>query len=521
MGDLIKVSKEELQQRYDARNGQWLYNIARGIDLEAIVPRLVSKSIGCCKKFPGRNAITAIGTLNHWLSELAQEIGERLEQDEEENNRRPKQMVVSFIQDIRGADVSSSRSVNLTTIEQEKIAADALDVLKRNTEKFFKTPDNQSLLNNPIKFLGLNVGKFENIDTKRTNTIQNMFQRTIDSKKAEIIANVDEGEKKEVDGIDEKSETGTEAQTSKESAKDDSNLGFFARYRIEKLEREKVEAEAAKLAEQQRQEECSDDENDDSRDKFDNEWLQAELDNTTQVDGDHEASTTLDTMSMVTESTVPKATEPIVSTAPAKHDYTMTYAEFYCPAPPKQLPKIKCDQCGKMINEPDIQVHQDAHYAYQISQEQRTEYQNQLKRTIPAPATPVALKKPKTTNAKVQTPVKMPSIQQFLKKSEETEVIASTSHTADDDLVKCDECGKVIHTIDLLEHTDFHAAQKLHDEMMRADMANRMNNNSNAITTKTGSTTKTTKTKKKAAGKCKSNAKTKRNISSFFQSKDD
>lgn len=38
----------------------WLYNIARGIDNEPVSVRLVSKSIGACKKFPGKQAITSL-----------------------------------------------------------------------------------------------------------------------------------------------------------------------------------------------------------------------------------------------------------------------------------------------------------------------------------------------------------------------------------------------------------------------------------------------------------------------------
>ena len=35
----------------------WLYNIARGIDNEPVIARLISKSIGACKNFPGKQAI--------------------------------------------------------------------------------------------------------------------------------------------------------------------------------------------------------------------------------------------------------------------------------------------------------------------------------------------------------------------------------------------------------------------------------------------------------------------------------
>ena len=42
----------------------WLYNIARGIDSEPVTPRLVSKSIGACKRFPGKQAIVDLETVS-------------------------------------------------------------------------------------------------------------------------------------------------------------------------------------------------------------------------------------------------------------------------------------------------------------------------------------------------------------------------------------------------------------------------------------------------------------------------
>ena len=45
-------------------NRHWLYNIARGIDSEPVTPRLVSKSIGACKRFPGKQAIVDVETVS-------------------------------------------------------------------------------------------------------------------------------------------------------------------------------------------------------------------------------------------------------------------------------------------------------------------------------------------------------------------------------------------------------------------------------------------------------------------------
>ncbi|TMW49602.1 hypothetical protein DOY81_005320 [Sarcophaga bullata] len=173
IGELLKFTEAELQRKFDDKNGTWLYNICRGIELEAVTPRFYSKSIGCCKKFPGRNNISGLKTLKHWLKELANEINERLEKDVIENNRRAKQMVVNYVQEFDKEDISSSRSAPLLNYDVEALADISLEIIKANTKQFFRA-GSESVLNNPIKFLGISVGKFETISNSQNN-IQEMF----------------------------------------------------------------------------------------------------------------------------------------------------------------------------------------------------------------------------------------------------------------------------------------------------------------------------------------------------------
>lgn len=195
LGQLCKFSEGELQRKYDEKNGwvyphfpipiiktlnfglfrgsTWLFNIARGIDLEAVTPRFYSKSIGCCKKFPGRNNITGLKSLQHWLGELSSEINERLEKDFIENNRKAKQMVVQYIQDIDGQEVASSRSTSLKDYDKESLAKFALELIRSNTKTFLRA-ESDSALNNAIKFLGISAGKFETVSNAQ-NKLQEMF----------------------------------------------------------------------------------------------------------------------------------------------------------------------------------------------------------------------------------------------------------------------------------------------------------------------------------------------------------
>lgn len=512
MGDLTRFSKEELQRRYDERSGQWLYNIARGIDLELVTPRLVSKSIGCCKKFPGRNAISAITTLNHWLNELANEIIERLEQDEMENSRRPKQMVVSYVQSINNVDISGSRTVNLTSIDLEKVVADGLDVLKKNTDVFLK-PGDSTVLNNPVKFLGFSVGKFESTDVKKNNTIQNMFQRTIDSQKNDVKngkkeseTNADDDEKSEND-ITEKENVIPELSQIKP---EDMKKSIFYRYHQMKQQKQAEEERAlreaqerAALEQKQEDNENGSEENEENEDNtsdeentFQNEMLMEELENNGQSTEQPRNS---------------NSPRPSTSTS-SKPNYTDTYAEFYKPSE-VQIPKVECTQCGQKVNAYEIQVHMDEHLAFQLTQEERQEFRSTLKRVTPTPAP--AAKKPKTTtNAKSKTSSNVPSIQKFLVKpgQDDSMAIPSTSTAEDVETEQCTECGRNIPITELFEHMDYHAAKKLHDELMRSDsLANRTNNNT---ISQNVSSSKTKKSKKTSSSTGNSAVK---NIASFFQ----
>ncbi|CAO1416185.1 unnamed protein product [Diamesa hyperborea] len=179
MNDLLVFSEIELKQRFEERVGSWLYLMARGIDLEQVTPKFNAKSISCSKRFAGKNAITSIHTLNHWLKELSQEIIERLEKDSLENDRTSRHMTVSFTQQIGNKDVASSRNcpLNGTTVNAfdiDRMTKETFDTIRRSTDKFLKG-EGMVIMTNPIKFLGITAGKFENNDSS-SGSVQSMFK---------------------------------------------------------------------------------------------------------------------------------------------------------------------------------------------------------------------------------------------------------------------------------------------------------------------------------------------------------
>lgn len=161
MGDLLQYSLQYLQKRFDEKTGLWLYNIARGIDNEPVTTRLVSKSIGACKKFPGKQAITSLDVLRHWAGELSEEVCERLEEDRTENERRATLAVVCYHYYQNKTTVTQSRSYTLNSYKPERMANRCVEIVSKST-------------NCPIAYLGISAGKF--IPAKGSDNFRNFFK---------------------------------------------------------------------------------------------------------------------------------------------------------------------------------------------------------------------------------------------------------------------------------------------------------------------------------------------------------
>uniref|UniRef100_A0A1J3FT85 DNA polymerase eta n=1 Tax=Noccaea caerulescens TaxID=107243 RepID=A0A1J3FT85_NOCCA len=87
VGDLLQFSETKLQEHYGVNTGTWLWNIARGISGEEVQGRLLPKSHGSGKTFPGPRALKSLSNVKHWLNQLSEELSERLSSDLEQNKR--------------------------------------------------------------------------------------------------------------------------------------------------------------------------------------------------------------------------------------------------------------------------------------------------------------------------------------------------------------------------------------------------------------------------------------------------
>ncbi|XP_058819374.1 DNA polymerase eta [Topomyia yanbarensis] len=478
MADLVKFPEKLLQSHFDERIGSWIYLMAKGIDLEAVTPKFNSKSIGCCKRFPGKNAIVGLATLKHWLGELAVEIQERLEKDMEENNRIAKQMTVSYSQQFGDNDVSSSRSVPILTYDAEKIATDALEAIKRNTDTFLKT-GSDSVLKNPIKFLGISAGKFDDNSVRKNGGLREMFSNI--SSKAQVK------ELKETDHVEKSPQTVTVDK------KDITSFFQMASCRKElandvqpgthDLKSSQTDSDKDHLTESSKRAEDHDDsthlnsENvDNTEENIPNNFLNATL---PLEEGDTPQPSTSRTHHIIeTNPMIPSSSnfdcprEEITNSTDqtAYDDYRHTYAE-YCQVP--NVPEIifkACPECGKSIPEREAQAHLDFHLALQLSEKQREEYRNELKCKFSSPK----------VKDKIPTPTMKTKLTQFLSPI----VVQSTTTSTMSE--KCAECGKLIATENLSDHMDYHVARKLQLELNQLEMRTvtvPMTQTSKAITT--------------------------------------
>uniref|UniRef100_A0A3Q1HC56 DNA polymerase eta n=1 Tax=Anabas testudineus TaxID=64144 RepID=A0A3Q1HC56_ANATE len=183
MGDLTRFSQAELGQHFGEKTGQWLYDLCRGIEFEAVKPRQLPKSIGCSKNFPGRTSLATKDQVQHWLYQLALELEERLTKDREANGRVAKLLTVGVRQLGDKRPSSFSRCCALVRYEATKISSDSFAIIKSlNT-----AGNQQTTWTPPLTLLHLSASKFSDapsaggiagfLSSDVTST-QNMFSTT-------------------------------------------------------------------------------------------------------------------------------------------------------------------------------------------------------------------------------------------------------------------------------------------------------------------------------------------------------
>ncbi|CAH2074664.1 unnamed protein product, partial [Iphiclides podalirius] len=519
MGELQRFTEKELQAKFDEKNGTWLYNIARGVDLEPVQARFKPKSIGCCKQFRGRSALCDLDGLRKWLGDLGKEIEERLEGDAAEGERVPRQMVVSFAQQVSGRDVASSRSYNFSLEDRlvaELFSRKALELVLDGAEGAKpKEGEPNRQLKAPIKFLGISVGKFEELsDNKSTKKIKDYFSCAASTKvdpsenvqekaKKNILedknVNTDEGKAHVFRKFFQNESASDKIDTSKaidqtETKKNDENVlessvkkrsdenvlesplekqeSFFARFL--KNENGKTASEevvdAEKSVEVSRppttaciiDSNCGEASNDSANSGS---TIEMEINKSISLFDEDQADIErvsgmrqLLNKSKLIEETCDETErirlkQPRVLTNPSiKHN------------PRAEIETFKCSECGKAVEMSQIDTHADYHLALKLREEER-----EIRRRETANKGKEKENQRKSELVKVK-----PAQEEPLGKSEAIPSISNYFMKIDESVPTetCSECGKRIPLAKFTEHLDFHEAQKLSRELNNKSVQN-------------------------------------------------
>ncbi|XP_065831259.1 DNA polymerase eta-like isoform X2 [Oscarella lobularis] len=183
VGELCAFEASKLRELFGDKNGFWLYNVCRGLDNEPVRPRQLPKSIGCSKNFPGPTKLVSHEQVKYWLLVFAEEICERLDEDQAENNRIAKRLTVNCSPDGRR---SFSRACPLTHYDASRLADDALAALVKGKDSRSVLDDiKPSRSRGPTPWapslvcLGMAAAQFEDIPSNAASRIDRFLSADV------------------------------------------------------------------------------------------------------------------------------------------------------------------------------------------------------------------------------------------------------------------------------------------------------------------------------------------------------
>ena len=169
VGDLAKLSLNEIHRSYDDKTSQWLYNIAKGFDADEVKNRDLPKSIGCGKNFRGPEILDSKEKVEFWMKQLCEELEIRLNKDKVSNKRVARCLTVSVNQEGLGHRTLSG---NLPSYEMTKVVRQAMSLIAKLNEAKDKKLWKPRLVN-----LSVSTSKFEEDGLSGKNiSVANYFE---------------------------------------------------------------------------------------------------------------------------------------------------------------------------------------------------------------------------------------------------------------------------------------------------------------------------------------------------------
>ena len=161
--ELLKFSQADLISRYGDKTGQWIYNIARGMDFEPVKHRSLVKQSACSKNFP--QGIKLVSELEKWVKDLSDELEERLSFELSDNKRIPTQFSTHMRLKQGG---STSVQMPLLKCDVEHITASAVKCINK------KLTPHEGRYSDVVYMLSITAGKF--VPAPEKNNIFSMLK---------------------------------------------------------------------------------------------------------------------------------------------------------------------------------------------------------------------------------------------------------------------------------------------------------------------------------------------------------
>ena len=140
ISDLAKISISDLRKIYDEKTAHWLFNVSRGIDTEEVKERDLPKSIGCSKNFRGPEMLDSKEKVEHWMTQLCEELTIRLNKDQEANKRIARGLTISVTQENTGHRTLSGPLSSYETPKVVRQAMELISKLNQSKDKQFWKP---------------------------------------------------------------------------------------------------------------------------------------------------------------------------------------------------------------------------------------------------------------------------------------------------------------------------------------------------------------------------------------------
>ena len=141
----------------------WLYELCRGRDYQAVSVRTLVKSIACSKYFPGKSALKTDSDLLRWLTNLAGELVERIAIDRSNHNRIPTTLYfytrVDTI-DTKSRSLPSSILDSIPPRNQQTVNEEAELLIAQKIAEIALEAVKSIVGAAPVTSLCLSVGKF-------------------------------------------------------------------------------------------------------------------------------------------------------------------------------------------------------------------------------------------------------------------------------------------------------------------------------------------------------------------------